>query len=559
MAIDLKKNRDSLLKTWQQVFDDTPDVNWAVFGYDGKTNDLKVVETGDGDLDELVDELNEGKILYAGIKVMDPNTNLPKIVFINWQGEGVPSSRKGVCARHVRDVEAFFRGAHVTINARSTDDVEESVVVEKVKNASGANYSFHKEKAKPAEPIVPVGSVYQKVRVQKEINVQERDKFWSKSEEDEKKRKEEERKQAVAAKSEAERKRKEREAKEAEVREKQYRERSRSIEEQKRKQRETEEKKKEEERTRWEQQQVQDEREMQQERQRANSLRQARLKEAESLIRQGQDQKPRFEEKTGPAPPPLKSKPPPRRPPPQVMPQQPEPEPEPEPEIEPEPEPVRVEPEPEPEPEPELEEEPTDLYENVETPKERQPPDDTYDNLEQEIQDEPVQQQVEPTGEAAGYGDEEQLYDNATPMQSQQPIGDQGKCARALYDYQAETEDEISFDPGDIISEIDELDEGWWRGRGPDGHYGMFPANYVELIEGTEVTTSEVEPVHKEELSGLTARALYDYQAGDDSEITFDPGDIITDIEQIDDGWWKGKGPDGQVGLFPANYVELIA
>ena len=23
-------------------------------------------------------------MLYAGIKVMDPNTNLPKIVFINW-------------------------------------------------------------------------------------------------------------------------------------------------------------------------------------------------------------------------------------------------------------------------------------------------------------------------------------------------------------------------------------------------------------------------------------------------------------------------------------------
>lgn len=31
-----------------------------------------------------MDELNEGKMLYAAIKVMDPNTNLPKIVFINW-------------------------------------------------------------------------------------------------------------------------------------------------------------------------------------------------------------------------------------------------------------------------------------------------------------------------------------------------------------------------------------------------------------------------------------------------------------------------------------------
>lgn len=26
------------------------------------------------------------------------------------------------------------------------------------------------------------------------------------------------------------------------------------------------------------------------------------------------------------------------------------------------------------------------------------------------------------------------------------------------------------------------VDEGWWRGYGPDGHYGMFPANYVELL-----------------------------------------------------------------------------
>ena len=46
---------------------------------------------------------------------------------------------------------------------------------------------------------------------------------------------------------------------------------------------------------------------------------------------------------------------------------------------------------------------------------------------------------------------------------------------------------------------------------------------------------------------------------GDDTEITFDPGDIITNIEQIDEGWCKGQAPDGTVGLFPANYVELIS
>uniref|UniRef100_A0A8I3NS84 Src substrate cortactin n=1 Tax=Canis lupus familiaris TaxID=9615 RepID=A0A8I3NS84_CANLF len=55
---------------------------------------------------------------------------------------------------------------------------------------------------------------------------------------------------------------------------------------------------------------------------------------------------------------------------------------------------------------------------------------------------------------------------------------------------------------------------------------------------------------------GITAVALYDYQAAGDDEISFDPDDIITNIEMIDDGWWRGLCK-GRYGLFPANYVEL--
>ncbi|XP_071618237.1 src substrate cortactin isoform X4 [Heliangelus exortis] len=54
---------------------------------------------------------------------------------------------------------------------------------------------------------------------------------------------------------------------------------------------------------------------------------------------------------------------------------------------------------------------------------------------------------------------------------------------------------------------------------------------------------------------GITAIALYDYQAAGDDEISFDPDDIITNIEMIDDGWWRGVCK-GRYGLFPANYVE---
>lgn len=63
---------------------------------------------------------------------------------------------------------------------------------------------------------------------------------------------------------------------------------------------------------------------------------------------------------------------------------------------------------------------------------------------------------------------------------------------------------------------------------------------------------------HQEELnSQMRAVALYDYQANDTDEISFDPNDLITDIVQIDDGWWQGRCK-GYFGLFPANYVQLI-
>lgn len=45
-----------------------------------------------------------------------------------------------------------------------------------------------------------------------------------------------------------------------------------------------------------------------------------------------------------------------------------------------------------------------------------------------------------------------------------------------------EGSDEISFDPDDIITDIEMVDEGWWRGR-CHGHFGLFPANYVKLLQ----------------------------------------------------------------------------
>uniref|UniRef100_A0A3Q4BYK8 LIM and SH3 domain protein 1 n=1 Tax=Mola mola TaxID=94237 RepID=A0A3Q4BYK8_MOLML len=58
-----------------------------------------------------------------------------------------------------------------------------------------------------------------------------------------------------------------------------------------------------------------------------------------------------------------------------------------------------------------------------------------------------------------------------------------GKRYRAVYDYTAADEDEVSFMDGDVIVEVQQIDEGWMYGRVErTGQQGMLPANYVEAI-----------------------------------------------------------------------------
>lgn len=190
----------------------------ALFGYEGQTNDLKVVSKGSEGIEELTEDLNSGKIMYAFVKINDTKTSLPKFVLINWQGEGANTIRKGICANHLRDVERFFTGAHLTINARNEEEVEADLIIDKV-SKSGSAYNFKGHRSDTTGPTGPVGSNYQRVNPIKEINAKERDQFWLKEEQEEKKRLEEERKRKEAERLQREEEVKQRELKEAAQRE----------------------------------------------------------------------------------------------------------------------------------------------------------------------------------------------------------------------------------------------------------------------------------------------------------------------------------------------------
>uniref|UniRef100_A0A8C2E4R9 Drebrin-like b n=1 Tax=Cyprinus carpio TaxID=7962 RepID=A0A8C2E4R9_CYPCA len=396
-------------------------VKLALFTYEGNTNDIRLAEKGDGGLEELVEELNSGKVMYAFCRVEDPNSGLPKYVLINWTGEGVKDARKGQCANHVSSIANFLKGAHVTINARADEDVEPEAIMQKVAKASGANYSFHKEsnRFRDSGPQGPVGSVYQKTNAMSEIKKTNKDTFWAQAEKDEEKRLQEEKRRAAEERQRLEKERKDREVKEAELREKKAKERASQINEQRKYQQQQEAENRGQQKQQWEA---------------AALVSQRSVNPREMFKQREMGINPANTDNTQSSPKPV------------------------EPSFEEQPRYQYVEPEPEPEPE----------YEDVQA---------VADNYEMPVE------QKQPQYEAVV--EEDAIYEDPALAEEQntyETTGDRGVCARALYDYQAADDTEISFDPDDIITGIEMIDEGWWRGYAPDGRFGMFPANYVELI-----------------------------------------------------------------------------
>ncbi|XP_041857200.1 nebulin isoform X5 [Melanotaenia boesemani] len=74
----------------------------------------------------------------------------------------------------------------------------------------------------------------------------------------------------------------------------------------------------------------------------------------------------------------------------------------------------------------------------------------------------------------------------------------------------------------------------------------------------TQQTTVSSIPSHPS-TTGKTVRAMYDYAAADSDEVSFKDGDVIVNVQAIDEGWMYGTVQrTGKTGMLPANYVEAI-
>ncbi|XP_066095126.1 sorbin and SH3 domain-containing protein 1 isoform X40 [Saccopteryx bilineata] len=181
--------------------------------------------------------------------------------------------------------------------------------------------------------------------------------------------------------------------------------------------------------------------------------------------------------------------------------------------------------------------------------------------------------------------------------------------AVAKFNFNGDTQVEMSFRKGERIMLLRQVDENWYEGRIPGtSRQGIFPITYVDVIKrplvknpvdyidlpfssspsrsattspqpshhslraGPDLTESEksyvqpqaqqrrVTPDRSQASQDLISyQALYSYIPQNDDELELRDGDIVDVMEKCDDGWFVGTSRrTRQFGTFPGNYVKPL-
>ncbi|XP_052042284.1 sorbin and SH3 domain-containing protein 1 isoform X4 [Apodemus sylvaticus] len=181
--------------------------------------------------------------------------------------------------------------------------------------------------------------------------------------------------------------------------------------------------------------------------------------------------------------------------------------------------------------------------------------------------------------------------------------------AIAKFNFNGDTQVEMSLRKGERITLLRQVDENWYEGRIPGtSRQGIFPITYVDVLKrplvktpvdyidlpyssspsrsatvspqpshhslsaGPDLTESEknyvqpqaqqrrVTPDRSQPSQDLCSyQVLYSYVPQNDDELELRDGDIVDVMEKCDDGWFVGTSRrTRQFGTFPGNYVKPL-
>ncbi|XP_067262212.1 drebrin-like protein A isoform X2 [Chanodichthys erythropterus] len=281
-AINLDTYSLSLLTAKEDILNPRASTNWALFTYEGVTNNLKLTDSGAGGLTELVGKFHNSRPMYGLCRVGLTETGQPQIVMVCWVGDSVDEHRRTECASHLPAIKAFFKEAQVFITASQQDEVTEEQIMAAIAKIRPPMEKLRRP-SRAMDKEETVGTNYKKTNAAMEMRRINRDSFWARAEREEEERKEEERRRAIEDRRRWERERVLKEKKEAEERDRKMNEKLQMIEEQ-RIQAQLEEEARKKEKVRWEQQQREHEEDMRARLRRSESIEKAA--EAAALVSQ---------------------------------------------------------------------------------------------------------------------------------------------------------------------------------------------------------------------------------------------------------------------------------
>ncbi|XP_056658953.1 sorbin and SH3 domain-containing protein 2 isoform X7 [Monodelphis domestica] len=165
-------------------------------------------------------------------------------------------------------------------------------------------------------------------------------------------------------------------------------------------------------------------------------------------------------------------------------------------------------------------------------------------------------------------------------------LGEIGE-AIAKYNFNADTNVELSLRKGDRVILLKRVDQNWYEGKIPGtNRQGIFPVSYVEVIKKNVPKGADDYPdppiphsyssdrIHslssnKPQRPGFTHeniqgggepfQALYNYTPRNEDELELRESDVIDVMEKCDDGWFVGTSRRTKFfGTFPGNYVKRL-
>ncbi|XP_062372575.1 SH3 domain-containing protein 19 isoform X2 [Sardina pilchardus] len=147
-------------------------------------------------------------------------------------------------------------------------------------------------------------------------------------------------------------------------------------------------------------------------------------------------------------------------------------------------------------------------------------------------------------------------YSHQEPPQNTQPdpSGNGGMQVQALYDFIPEGPGELHLRAGDVVNQVEQLDDEWYLGT-LRGATGFFPISHVKLMSAVPSTHAKTLP--EAPSNGPRCVARFSFEAEHSDELMFSEGDVIQLQEYIGQDWVRGK-LGTCVGIFPLNYVEII-